>query len=104
MAATDILHTEHHPSASEYIKIAAVLTLITGVEVAVYYVQALQHLLLWILLVLSATKFVMVVGFYMHLKFDHRIFTSLFVCGLACAAFIFTAFIVMFHFLRAPFA
>jgi cytochrome c oxidase subunit IV len=95
---------EHHPGASEYIKIAAVLTFITGVEVAVYYVQALQNLMLPILIVLSTTKFVTVVGYYMHLKFDHRIFTSLFVFGMVCAGFMISAFIVLFHFLHAPFA
>ena len=100
-----MIHTaEHHPGASEYIKIAVALTIITAVEVAVYYVQALQSLMLPILVVLSGTKFAMVVGFYMHLKFDHRIFTSLFVFGLVCAAFMITAFIVLFHFLRAPYA
>jgi cytochrome c oxidase subunit 4 len=106
MTATDsAIHTvDHHPGASEYIKIAVILTLITAVEVAVYYIQALQHLMLPILLVLSGTKFVLVVGFYMHLKFDHRVFTSLFGFGLVCAAFVISVFIVLFHFLRAPFA
>ncbi len=96
--------TEHaHPGPSKYIQIAVVLSVITAVEVAVYYVQALRPLIVPILLVLSTTKFVMVVGFYMHLKFDHRIFTSMFVFGLACAGFMISALVVLFHFLRAPF-
>lgn len=106
MAAHAPTHTtEHaHPGAAEYIRIALILTFITAVEVAVYYVDALRPVLMPILLALSAVKFVLVVGFYMHLKFDHRIFTTMFVFGLICAAFMIVAFIILFHFLRAPLA
>lgn len=102
--ATAPVHTENHPGAAEYIKIAMILTGITAVEVAVYYVEALRPVIIPVLLVLSAVKFVMVVGFYMHLKFDHRIFTSMFVFGLICAGFVISAFIILFHYLRAPLA
>ena len=91
-----------HPGAAEYIRIAVVLTLITAVEVAVYYIPALRPLMMPILLVLSATKFAMVVMFYMHLKFDDRMFSGFFVFGLTCAGFMIVALITLFHFLRAP--
>lgn len=106
MAAQAPAHaTEHaHPNAAKYIQIATVLSVITAAEVAVYYVSALRPVILPILLVLSATKFALVVMFYMHLKFDHQIFTTLFVFGLGCAAFIIVVLISLFHFLRAPFA
>jgi cytochrome c oxidase subunit 4 len=45
---------------------------------------------------LSAAKFVLVVGFYMHLRFDHPLFTGVFGFGLAVAASVITA--VMFLF------
>ncbi|MSQ24649.1 MAG: cytochrome C oxidase subunit IV [Chloroflexi bacterium] len=106
MSAQAPTHTnEHsHPGPNEYIKIAAVLGAITVVEVAIYYIPALRPVIMPLLIVLSATKFAMVAGFYMHLKFDHRIFTSMFVVGLVAAAFMIVAFIVLFHFLRAPLA
>ena len=99
------LPTEHaHPGAAEYIRIAVILGIITVAEVAVYYVQALRPVILPLLLVLSATKFAMVIMFYMHLKFDHPLFSGLFLGSLGCAGFIISVFIMVFHFLRAPFA
>lgn len=90
--------TEHaHPGAREYIIIAAILSVITGVEVAVYYMDALRPILPHTLIVLSATKFALVVMFYMHLKFDHKIFTGMFLFGLATAAFTIIVFIALFH-------
>lgn len=95
-------HAEHHPGATEYVRIALVLTVITAAEVAVYYVPSLRPVILPILMVLSATKFALVVMFYMHLKFDNRLFSGFFVFGLVCAAFMITALITLFHFLSAP--
>ena len=68
-----------HPGAKEYLAIAVILTVITAVEVAVYYVPAMRPMLVPVLLVLSAVKFSLVAMFYMHLKFDHRLFSWLFV-------------------------
>ncbi len=68
-----------HPGAGRYLQVAAILTVVTALEVAVYYVSSLRGALLGILLVLSAIKFVLVAMFYMHLKFDSRLFTWLFV-------------------------
>lgn len=78
---------EHaHPGYRTYINIAVVLTVITAIEVSVYYVDAVRPALVPALLALSALKFVLVVGFYMHLKFDPRLLTGLFVFGLTIAA------------------
>jgi cytochrome c oxidase subunit 4 len=88
---------EHaHPGAGEYLRIAAVLTLITAVEVAVFYIPAMAQWLVPILLVLSAVKFMLVVMFYMHLKFDHATFTWLFVLGLTIAAVIIVSLMLLF--------
>jgi cytochrome c oxidase subunit 4 len=71
---------EHaHPGAREYLGIAVVLTVITAVEVAVFYIPAMKPFLVPTLLTLSAVKFGLVAMWYMHLKFDHRIFSWLFV-------------------------
>jgi cytochrome c oxidase subunit 4 len=70
---------EHaHPTTGTYVRIAIILTIITLVEVGVFYVPAFQAALVPILLTLSACKFALVVMFYMHLKMDSRFFTFLF--------------------------
>jgi cytochrome c oxidase subunit 4 len=71
----------HGPTTKTYIIVAIVLTVITAIEVWIYYIPAIRDntaVFVPTLLVLSAVKFFTVVGFYMHLKYDHRIFRVLF--------------------------
>jgi caa(3)-type oxidase subunit IV len=84
-----------HPTPATYVRIAAVLGVITAIEVAVFYIGALRPVLAPILLVLSASKFVLVVGFYMHLRFDSKFYRNLFVFGLFVAASILLALLVI---------
>lgn len=82
-------HAESHASTRTYLLIAAVLTVITGTEFGILYVPALKPFkgaVTTVLGLLSAAKFVMVVGFFMHLKFDKRLLTFLFVAGFLIAA------------------
>jgi len=82
-------HAERHPGPLEYIQIGAVLAVITGIEVAIYY-MGLSHTLLVVGLIgFSATKFTLVVLWFMHLKFDHPLFSTMFVMGFMLAAPIF---------------
>ena len=68
-----------HPTWKEYKWVALILTLITVVEVWVYYTPfAKSALFVPALLVMSAVKFGIVVLFYMHLKYDHKLFKALF--------------------------
>ena len=79
--AHDQKHAAHaHPSGATYLKVAVILTLITVVEVWAYYIPALVASPLFnpSLIVMSAAKFAIVVLFYMHLKYDHRLFRALF--------------------------
>jgi cytochrome c oxidase subunit IV len=70
---------EHpHPTAGTYIRVAVILTLLTVIEVGVFYVPAFHPVLAPVLLSLSAVKFAIVVMFYMHLKMDSKFFTLLF--------------------------
>ncbi len=70
---------EHaHPTAGVYLRVAAVLVILTVIEVGVFYVPAFHPVLVPTLLILSALKFTLVVMFYMHLKMDSRFFTFLF--------------------------
>jgi cytochrome c oxidase subunit 4 len=67
-----------HASVGTYVLIGVILTVITAVEVAIFYIPALDRVLVPTLLVLSAAKFVIVVMFYMHLRYDHPIFRRVF--------------------------
>jgi cytochrome c oxidase subunit 4 len=69
-----------HPTWSTYWKVAVILTLITVVEVWIYYIPAFVASRFFVptLLVLSAVKFAIVVLFYMHLRYDHKLFRALF--------------------------
>jgi len=77
----DAMGVEHeHPTWSTYWKVALILTMITAVEVWVYYIPSFVASRAFVpaLLIMSAVKFAIVVLFYMHLRYDHRLFKALF--------------------------
>ena len=90
---------EHHAHATTgtYLRIAAVLVMITLLEVGVFYVPAFQSALVPVLLVLSAIKFALVVMFYMHLKFDNRFFAFLFGGPLLLAMAVIVSLLFIFY-------
>jgi len=90
---------ESHASTGFYWMIAAVLFVITAVEVAVFYIPALSPVLVPALLTLSAAKFALVVMFFMHLRFDSPIFTGLFLAGLVLATLMVGALVILYHLL-----
>ncbi len=91
-------HSGHvHKPNSFYIKVAAALAIVTGVEVALYYLD-LGKLYLPILLILMVIKFGTVVSLFMHLRFDNRIFSWLFYSGLFLAIFVYVAALLTFRF------
>jgi cytochrome c oxidase subunit 4 len=73
-------HVHAHPTFAQYWKVALILTLITVFEVWAYYMPSLVASRAFVptLLVLSAAKFCIVVLFYMHLRYDHKLFRALF--------------------------
>lgn len=84
----------HHPSDAVYWKIFAILVVITGAEVALSYMESdLGKLFLPLLMIMMAVKFVTVVSYFMHLKFDSRLFTVVFYSGLALAVSVYIAFL-----------
>lgn len=96
MSTQTQVHEEAHASVGTYIKIAVILTIITVLEVATYYVHIERHVLIPLLTVMSAAKFFIVVGWYMHLKYDARIFRRFFFAGLTGAAVILTVIVLLF--------
>jgi len=87
-----------HPSERQYIRIAVLLAFITLAEVAIYYIDALSGVLVPMLIVMSAVKFIFVVGYFMHLKFDDKRLAWIFISGMLLALSIFIGTWAMMHF------
>ena len=66
------------PSITAYLIVAAFLTVLTAMEIAVAYVPALRSVLVPVLLIMSGSKFVLVVMFYMHLRYDSWAYSVVF--------------------------
>jgi cytochrome c oxidase subunit IV len=94
---------KEHPTWSTYWKVATILTLITVVEVWIYYVPAItaSRAFVPMLLIMSAVKFFTVVAFYMHLRYDHKLFRVLFTGPLIIAMTTIVALLFLFGKLSA---
>jgi cytochrome c oxidase subunit IV len=91
---------EHGMSDLGYIKVAVLLAVLTAIEVSTYYVD-FGPFFLPVLLILMVLKFVIVVSYFMHLKFDSKIFTWMFYSGLFLAMGVYAAFLATFKFFLA---
>ena len=78
-------HADQHPDEIKYLKVAAILAIITAAEVAVIYVSAWKDMFRQILGILMVVKFSMVAMYFMHLKFDSKVFRRFFVLGIILA-------------------
>ncbi len=94
-------HSEHVPSAhhgptvSQYLLIGLVLAIITVIEVWISF-SDLGAILVPALLAFSAVKFVIVVGWFMHLRYDSRFLSQVFVVGLVLSSGVLLALITLF--------
>lgn len=100
-ATAGAAHDQEHASIKTYVLIGVVLTIITAAEVAVFYIPALDSILAPLLIVMSLGKFLLVVMFYMHLKFDSKLFTTVFVLPLILAVAVVVSLILLFQVLPA---
>jgi cytochrome c oxidase subunit 4 len=88
----------HHGATDrQYIIIALILAAITAAEVTISYVDV-GPIFLPALLIMMTAKFLTVVSYFMHLKFDNRLFSVLFYMGLILAVTVFVAALATFHF------
>jgi cytochrome c oxidase subunit IV len=90
---------EHHPQAPTYIVVAIILTILTAFEIGVFYAPFLQVILVPLLIILAILKFILVAAFYMHLHFDSRVFSALFIFPLGLAALIVLSLMLLFFYL-----
>ena len=80
----EVAHNQHtHPTNKFYLGVGFLLIALTVLEVLGYIGETNgtlgQGMATAIILFLSALKFLLVVALYMHLKFDHKLFTGIFV-------------------------
>ena len=98
-------HTEHteehahkHPSDFQYVMIAMFLALVTGAEVGLYYIKSLDFIVLaGLLLSLMVVKFATVAAFFMHLRFDSKLFRRIFITGILLSTFVYMILLSSFH-------
>ena len=93
---TRITYGDRHATPTFYVLIGAILTAITMVEVWLFNITTLGPYFVPILMVLSVTKFVMVVGFFMHLRFDPKGFAFVFAAGMLLGTAVFMALLSLF--------
>ena len=87
---------EHnHPNASKSFTIAIILCALTALEFVVFYLEFLSYGIIPVLTLLSIGKFALVAMYYMHLKFDSKLFSVLFLTGLILASSVTIALMVL---------
>jgi cytochrome c oxidase subunit 4 len=96
MGHLDEGHT-HGPTDSQYFGIFWVLFGITALEVSTYFweswfgeTDAVRRAGVAVLLILMLIKFVMIAGFFMHLRFDSALLRRIFIFGLLVAMAVYT--------------
>ncbi len=87
---------EEHVSNRTYVGVAAILAVLTALEVMVFYIPALEPVLYPILIVMMVAKFALVALFFMHLKFDHHLFSWLFTGPLLVSVAVVLAMLAIF--------
>ena len=92
---------EHpHPEPRTYVIIAVWLAIATAIEVALYYLEMPDGLMIGLLLFFAILKFSLVVLYFMHLKFDAIIFRRLMMTGMILALSVYIIVLLTFGILR----
>ena len=83
-------HIEH-PTPKKYVQIAIVLGILTAIEIALYYTEDIVGVFTDPLLIfLAVGKFIIVVGWFMHLRYENKTINRFFVGGMILALILFT--------------
>ena len=88
-------HAPDHASVATYVRVAMILTVVTALEVGVIYIRFLTPIVVPLLLVMATAKFVLVVMFFMHLRYDPRSLSAVFVGPLIIATLLGLALIAL---------
>lgn len=95
-------HADHHvphPTPKQYVQIAVLLGALTAIEVGLFYVEAGvdaigTRVTSPMLIVLALVKFVIVVGWYMHLRFEKSLLSKFFTMGAVAALVLYSAVLI----------
>ena len=90
-------HTAYHPSAREYIRVGLLLIALTCIEVMLSYSSLTGTKLVVALFTCTIIKFVLVIGYFMHLKFDNGRFSRVFALGAIGAFTLYAVVLLMFR-------
>jgi cytochrome c oxidase subunit 4 len=88
-----------------YVKIALILGVITAAEVGTYFWEDIfdkapsTTMLVLVLFPMMIAKFFIVCGWFMHLRFDNKIFRRVFVFGLILATAVYLIMFLSFEYL-----
>ena len=97
----EIVHDQHaHPvgATKTYWVIGVILFVITALEIGAYYTEdSLGAAMVPVIMILSALKFFLVVAFYMHLKYDSKIFSGIFLFPMALGTLVITGLYLLYH-------
>jgi cytochrome c oxidase subunit IV len=100
----EVMHDQHaHPvgETKTYWIIGIFLIAITFVEVSAYFWDDFYGALaIPVVLFVSALKFVTVAAFYMHLKYDSKVFTGVFIFPMALATLVIGSLYLLYHVLH----
>ena len=79
-----------HPTPKKYVQIAIFLGVLTAIEVALYYTEDIVGVFTDPLLIfLAIGKYVVVVGWFMHLRFENKMVNRFFAGGMILAVILF---------------
>jgi cytochrome c oxidase subunit 4 len=87
---------KHHTDMF-YVRIAIALAILTALETSTYWFD-FGPFFMPALLTMMSIKFVMVVLFFMHLRFDSKWFNMVFWVGIGLALIVYTVALATFHF------
>ena len=89
-----------HPSDWAYVKIALALAVVTAIEVFTYFRSVLDWgaFLVPSLMVMMVVKFYLVATWFMHLRFDSKLFGRMFTSGLILAVGVYVVTLTVFEF------
>lgn len=88
---------EHdHPGPRVYVNVAIILAIVTAAEVGVYYIDSIRDAIAAFLIPMMVIKFALVALYFMHLKFDSKVFRRFFVTGIILAIVIYTIVLLTF--------
>jgi len=88
---------EEHKKYFTFFNVSLALIMITAIEIVIIYIPIHQMIVLSSLAVLSLVKFLAVIWWFMHLRWDRALCTILFMIGLFLATGTVTALMFLFE-------